>query len=95
MTDQRETSVDYIAGERYAFVYSSDRKYILLIKKLYQKSPESFGDIKEDKDGCVRAHILPEIVFKLKPKRNISDAQREACIQRIREVNAKRNLTKE
>lgn len=91
MKDLRETTVNYIAGEKDASVFSADPKWIRRIIALRDQCPDEVDIYVENPDGSIMAHIPPDYVFKFKPKRKMSEKQREQCALRLQQYSERMN----
>lgn len=85
MIEQRETSYDYIAGNKYGTFFTSERKWINKIKSLAELNPDEVKIIKENDDGSILAHTPPSY-FKLSPPKKVSEAQKRKAAERFKKM---------
>lgn len=91
---ERETTTNYIVGEKTFTFYSSETMWVNRIKKYAEQYPDDVKIIRLhcDDDG-VRSVIaeLPKKWFNIKPpiKRNITDEQREELRTRLQQAREK------
>ena len=94
MNDPRETSWDWYSDEKTATMCSNEAVWVRKLTSLAEQYPDDVVIRKapEDNDGFIFVK-LPKKWFKIKPptKRNMTDEQREALADRMRNV---RNRTK-
>ena len=94
MNDPRETSWDWYSDESTATMSSNEAVWVRKLTSLAEQYPDDVVIRKapEDNDGFILVN-LPKKWFKIKPptKRNMTDEQREALADRMRNV---RNRTK-
>ncbi len=78
-----ETCFNYVDKDR-AFFSSDERRYINKVRNLQKKYPDKVRIIREpeDNDGCIYCE-LPVSWFKLYPKREMSDEQKELARVRM------------
>ena len=94
MNDLRETSWDWYSDEKTATMCSSEAVWIRKLTALAEQYPEDVVIRKAPEDnGGVILVDLPKKWLKIKPptKRNMTDEQREALAERMKNV---RNRTK-
>lgn len=94
MNDPRETSWDWYSDEKTATMCSNEAVWIRKLTALAEQYPDDvvIREVPEDNGGFILVN-LPKKWFKIKPptKRNMTDEQREALADRMRNV---RNRTK-
>ena len=83
MSDTRETSLDHIAGEAHATIFTTERKWLNHISKLKGKFPDEVKIHRVNTDGSMVAHI-PAGWFKITPKRKQSLSEEQINASRIR-----------
>lgn len=88
--DVAETTTNHIHGDSYLTFYSSDKKWIRRLLKLKKQYPDKIDIRHDDPDEGVLAYI-PENWFRLSPPRKISDAQRDAARDRMREYHKRKD----
>lgn len=93
MADQRETSCDHIAGEKTSTFYSSEQKWINKLNKLKEKYPDEVQIVSRTEDSIL-VHI-PHTWFKISPPRQMSDEQKQAAGERMRQMWANGDMKKE
>lgn len=81
-----ETCFNYTTKDK-AFFSSDERKFIIKVRKLKEKYPDKVRIIREpeDNDGCIYCE-LPVEWFKLYPKREVSDEQKEKARVRMNQM---------
>lgn len=81
-----ETCFNYTTKDK-AFFSSDERKFITKVRKLKEKYPDKVRIIREpeDNDGCIYCE-LPVEWFKLYPKREVSDEQKEKARVRMNQM---------
>lgn len=81
-----ETCFNYTTRDK-AFFSSDERKFITKVRKLKEKYPDKVRIIKEsdESDGCIYCE-LPVEWFKLYPKREVSDEQKEKARVRMNQM---------
>lgn len=91
MDDIRETSIDHVAGENYATLFTSERKWINYIYKLKESHPDEVDIRHVNNDGSLIAHI-PASWMKVKPKKKVvlTEEQIEASKARLERGRQKR-----
>ena len=84
MDDIRETSIDHVAGEDYATLFTSERKWINYIYKLKESHPDEVDIRHVNNDASLIAHI-PASWMKVKPKKKVvlTEEQIEASKARL------------
>ena len=94
MNDPRETAWDWYSDEKIATMCSNEAVWIRKLIALAEQYPDDVVIRKtpEDNGGVILAN-LPKKWLKIKPptKRNMTDEQREALAERMKNV---RNRTK-
>lgn len=92
MTDIRETAIDHVAGEDFASLYTSEVKWINLIRKLKEQYPDEVEIKHVNEDGSMLVHI-PASWMKVKPKKKVclTQAQIDASKARL-ELGRKKKL---
>lgn len=82
----RETSIEYIKGEKIATFYSGEPKYRVLIHKWDEEYPNEVSIRVEDENGIL-AHIPVSWFRSPKPrsKKSLTDKQRQAAAERLRQ----------
>lgn len=92
---ERETTTNYIVGEKTFTFYSSETMWVNRIKKYAEQYPDDVKIIRLhcDDDG-VRSVIaeLPKKWFNVKPpiKRNLTNEQKEALAIRLQQAREKK-----
>lgn len=81
-----ETCFNYTTKGK-AFFSSDERKFITKVRKLKEKYPDKVRIIREpeDNDGCIYCE-LPVSWFKLYPKREMTDEQKEMARVRMNQM---------
>jgi len=82
--DAGENNIEFTRNSPTATVCFSQGRYVSKIKRLAEKYPDECKIMYENKDGSIVAHI-PVSWVKVSPKRKISDEQREAATERMKQ----------
>lgn len=94
MNDLRETAWDWYSDEKTATMCSNEAAWIRKLTALAEQYPDDviIREMPEDNYGMILVN-LPKKWLKIKPptKRNMTDEQREALAERMKNV---RNRTK-
>lgn len=86
-----EVSVEFIKGEKYLTWYSDDFAIIRHMKKLQEENPDDVTVIAEDENSLL-IHGPVKWFREPKPKRKMSDEQREAMSVRLEKARSSRSL---
>lgn len=89
MKELKETAFNYIVGEPTATFYTAEQKWINKINKLDKDYPNDVKITHVNPDGSLTATI-PVKWLKIHTPRNISDEQREAMKQRMKNARDSR-----
>lgn len=86
MTDDRETCVERIQGDKYTNIYTSERKFINELNALKNQYPDDVIIEHINEDGSIVAHVPFSWFRFVKPptKRNYTEEQRKAMGERMR-----------
>lgn len=91
MSEIRETAIDHMAGDDYATICSSEKKWINYIQKLKAKNPSDVEIKCVNSDGSIMAKFpVAWITIKPKKKVNMTPAQIEASKARLEAGRLKR-----
>lgn len=82
-----ENAIEFLNGDKRATLSLSQRRYITKVEKLAEKYPDECEIVAHNKDGSICAHV-PISWIKISPPRQMSDEQKQACAERLREMNA-------
>lgn len=77
----RETCFEFVDTDDIATFYSSDRKYVNIIRKLKKKYPDDVDIRADNDDGSICAHV-PKSWMRVRPPKKVSEQQRA----RMREI---------
>lgn len=83
MAEQRETYYNYIAGNDFATIGSSEQKWINKIKRAQEQNSDKVHIIAENPDGSIVAHCPPNW-FKWSPPKKMSEEQKQAARERMK-----------
>ena len=90
----KENVIEFITGDKKATLTFSNRSHITKIKKLYESNKNDFDYFIENQDGSVCARI-PLKWIKLGLPRKVTDEQRAASAERLKDMRNKRVLNEE
>ncbi len=79
----RETTVNFLYGDKTMTIFTSDIKWINRIVKLANSYPEEVYITRTNEDGSITAE-LPVKYFKLSPPRKMSEENRLKAAERLR-----------
>lgn len=81
--DEQETTIGFYpsAMDKMASWYSSDPVIIRRMWKLYEEHPDEVELVNDDKYGC--EFRVPREWIKVRPKREVSEEQRQAAAERL------------
>ena len=84
-----ETVIDHYPGQEYFSVSTGERRMKNRLRKLREQHPEEVICMAENTDGSVYYHV-PVSYVQIRPPRkiNMSDEQRAALAERMRNMNA-------
>ena len=84
MADLKETTIDYVVGDKEFTYYTAERRLISKLLKQAESHPADVKIIHTNPDGSIVAH-LPIRWFKApSPPKKVSDKQREAARERAK-----------
>ena len=91
MAELRETTLDHVSGEDFMTFFSSEQKWLNVIKRLREQYPDDVEIRHVNDDGSLIARI-PASWVKLKPKKkvNMSAEQIAASKARLEQGRMKR-----
>ncbi len=87
MDDTRETTIEYVQGEKYAFYFTSVPSLIRRMNKLNEKYPESVEVKRVNKDGSILYKIPAKWMRQPSPPRVTSEKTIEAARKRMLELH--------
>ena len=87
--NSNENNVEFLTGQKKATFTFTARKFINKIKKYKESHPDDI-DFIENTDGSICGHV-PLKWLKISPPRRISDEQRAAMSERMKEMHEKKN----
>lgn len=92
--NSNENNIEFLTGQRKAMFTFTARKYINKIKKYKESHPDEV-DFVENKDGSICGHV-PLKWIKVSPPRKVelTDEQRAARGERLKQALAKKNQNK-
>jgi hypothetical protein len=85
-----ENLVQWITGERYAFVTFSQKKYIDRIKELQKKYPDKIDIKGVNDDGSIYARIPVKAVKINLSTRVLTDQQKKDAAERLKKARRKK-----
>lgn len=91
--DLKETTYNYIVGEKTGIFYSGEQKWINKIKRLAENNSNEVKITYENEDGSILATI-PVKWFKISPPRKVSEEQKEAAANRFKKMWAEKQKEK-
>jgi len=84
-----ETVYEHVSGRKTFTVTAAERWRINMIRKLKEQHPEEVEITHENTDGSLVAHVPYEWMrIKPKAKRSMTEEQREALRERMRELHS-------
>ena len=91
----RETSIEYVKGDKHATFYSGEPKYITMIHKFAKEHPNEV-EIRSEDEGGVLAHIPVSWFRAPKPhtKRQFTEEQKQAASARMKKAREAKNPIK-
>lgn len=99
MTDDRETCVERIQGDKYTNIYTSERKFINELNALKNQYPDDVIIEHINRDGSICAKVPYNWFRFVKPvtKRNMTEEQRKAASERMKKAreNKKKKVVDE
>lgn len=88
----QENVIEFLNGDKYAWVTFSSKRHINKIKKIHTVRSEDFKNFIENSDGSICA-CIPLKWIKINPgsnkPRNLTDEQRKAIAERFKEARKK------
>ena len=90
MKELKETTWNYVQGEPTGTFYSAEKKWINRMHKLKRLHPDEVDIVVENKDGSVVVH-LPPYVAKFSFPKVVSEKNRQAARERMKNIQAKKN----
>lgn len=89
MDNTRETTMEYVQGEKCAYYFTSIPSLVKRMNKLVEKYPESVEVQKVNKDGSTLYAIPARWMKQPRPPRTVSDKTKEAARKRMLELHHK------
>ena len=84
-----ETVYEHVAGDKTFTVTAAERWSINMIHRLASQHPDEVEIVHENSDGSLVAHVPHEWMrIKPKAKRSMTEEQREALRERMREMRS-------
>lgn len=91
MADLKETTIDYVVGDKEFTYYTAERRLISKLLKQAAAHPDEVKIIHTNPDGSIIAH-LPIRWFKApSPPKKVSDKQREAAKENAKKMREAKN----
>lgn len=85
---ETETVINYNDAEKKAYISSAQKPVRRRLQKLAEEHPDEVV-ITED-DGCIMFAEVPKYYIKIRPKRYVSEEQRQAAAGRLRQYREKK-----
>lgn len=89
IADCGENNIEFLKGATTATVCFSQGRYVTRIRKLAESHPDECKILYTNSDGSIVAHI-PTKWVKVSPPRKVSDEQKEAAGERLRQLHKKK-----
>ncbi len=80
----QENAIEFIKNSDTATVTFSQGRYVSKMKKLAEKHPDEVKIVAENEDGSIVAHIPTRYIHISNSKREITEEQRNAAAERLR-----------
>ena len=93
--DEQEVTINLLRTDEMAEIYCSDTTWINKLNKLCEASPDLYKKIKETENGCT--YRFPKKLVSLRKTivtRDLTDKQREAMVERARQMGLNRAANK-
>jgi hypothetical protein len=87
----KENVIEFLTDQKQATLTLSQRRYITKIEKLAQDHPDECIIEARNKDGSICA-VVPVSWVKVSPTRQMSEEQKKACAERLRNLKAQSTL---
>lgn len=86
--DSQETTINQLAAESFATIYTCERSMLLKLNKLAQEHPEEVKQVWTD--GYAIKYQVPKkfIAVRAPAKRNLSPEQRQELAERMKLLNS-------
>lgn len=88
LLEEQETNINYSAAEDDAIIYSSYTRDINRLNKLVEKYPDKCKVLRRTEDSILVK--VPKKWSKISPPREMTDEQKEACRERLKEMHEKK-----
>ena len=97
MSDLKETTINYIGGDKTFTMFSSEQKWVNKIRNFTEKDSKQYSpDVHityENDDGSLMAEI-PLKWLKVSPPKKVSEEFKKAAGERMRQYQADKNTDK-
>ena len=92
MADFHENVIEWYSGEKTASVTAWNGSLKNKILKLANERPDEVQILAENEDGSILAHV-PKKWVRITPSRKLTEEQREANAERLRDFRLNKNRT--
>ena len=84
-----ENVCEFITNSKYMTVSFSQKRFITKVRELAKKFPEEVKITAENEDGSIVAHMPVSALHLSIIRKNITDEQRQAAIERLKKAKEK------
>lgn len=86
--EEQETNINYMAAEDESIVYTSYLRDLNRFKRLIERFPDNCKVLRQTEESIIVK--IPKKWIKISPPREMTEEQREACRERLKNMHEKR-----